>query len=212
MDKLDVPFEVKAGEGGVIEGYGAVFGNIDQGGDVIEPGAFARTLSQGLPKMLWQHDPRHPIGVWTDAREDRKGLHLKGKLAINTGKGRDAYELLKEGAIDGLSIGYVTVDAEMDGNVRRLKEVRLLEVSLVTFPMNEQAQVDAVKASAMTEREFGRMLLRDSQLSRRVVEALLRDGWKGVAALRESSADLDGVTAALRRWSEAKQSMLETLR
>lgn len=210
MERLDCVFEVKASEQGVIEGYGSVFNIPDQGNDIVAPGAFAKSLANRMPKMLWQHDPDDPIGVWDEAREDDRGLYLKGHLAMKTRKGAEAFELLRAGAIDGLSIGYRTIEAEMDGKSRRvLKEVELWEVSVVTFPMNESATVDAVKAAAMSEREFERLLLRESQLSRRVVGALMRDGWKGVEALRESSADLDELVGAIKHLADLKRSIME---
>lgn len=148
MEKLGLRFEVKQlDEAGVFEGYAAVFGNEDLGGDVIEPGAFKKTLQEN-PKMpiLWQHDPREPIGVTLEAYEDMHGLRVKGQLNLETSRGREAYALLKQGALRGLSIGYDAVKELWEGTTRRLKEIRLWEWSLVTFPMNLQAQVTAVKA------------------------------------------------------------------
>ena len=148
MEKLGLRFEVKQlDEAGVFEGYAAVFGNEDLGGDVIEPGAFKKTLKENptLP-ILWQHDVREPIGVTLEAYEDGKGLRVRGQLNLETSRGREAYALLKQGALRGLSIGYDTIKEVWHGSVRRLKEVRLWEWSLVTFPMNPKAQVTAVKA------------------------------------------------------------------
>src|SRR5690606_27708003 len=148
LEKLGLRFEVKQlDEAGVFEGYAAVFGNEDLGGDVIEPGAFKKTLKENptLP-ILWQHDVREPIGVSLEAYEDGKGLRVKGQLNLETSRGREAYALLKQGALRGLSIGYDTIKEAWHGSVRRLKEIRLWEWSLVTFPMNPRAQVTAVKA------------------------------------------------------------------
>jgi len=148
MEKLGLRFEVKQlDEAGVFEGYAAVFGNEDLGGDVIEPGAFKKTLKENptLP-ILWQHDVREPIGVTLEACEDGKGLRVRGQLNLETSRGREAYALLKQGALRGLSIGYDTIKEAWHGSVRRLKEVRLWEWSLVTFPMNPKAQITAVKS------------------------------------------------------------------
>ncbi len=148
MEKLGLRFEVKQlDEAGVFEGYAAVFGNEDLGGDIIEPGAFTKTLQEN-PNMpiLWQHDPREPIGVTLSAVEDGRGLRVRGQLNLETSRGREAYALLKQGALKGLSIGYDAVKELWEGTTRRLKEIRLWEWSLVTFPMNLQAQVTAVKA------------------------------------------------------------------
>jgi uncharacterized protein len=141
-------------EGHVVAGYASVFGKTDQGGDVVQTGAYAASLRRlaargGRVKMLWQHDPAQPIGVWDEVREDATGLWVKGRILREVEKGREAVALLEAGAIDGLSIGYRTVTAERDGKGRRLlSELELWEVSLVTFPMLSEARV-AAKAEAL---------------------------------------------------------------
>ena len=143
--------QVKAGlslvEGMKVEGYASVFGHPDCGGDVVQPGAYAASLAQlkrdrRKVKMLWQHDPAQPIGVWDEVREDRRGLFVRGRLLRDVARGREAAALVEAGAIDGLSIGYRTKRAERDGAGRRLlHEIELWEVSLVTFPMLAEARV-----------------------------------------------------------------------
>lgn len=134
-------------EGSVIEGYASLFGLTDQGGDAVLPGAFAASLKKLAGKgdkvrMLWQHDPTQPIGVWDEIREDAKGLWVKGRLLPDVAQAREAAALIEAGAIDGLSIGYRTVRAERDQKGRRmLAELDLWEVSLVTFPMLPEAKV-----------------------------------------------------------------------
>ncbi|MFN4158509.1 MAG: HK97 family phage prohead protease [Gemmobacter sp.] len=136
-------------EGAVIEGYASVFGRRDQGGDVVARGAYGASLaalgSAGRRvKMLWQHDPAQPIGVWDEVREDDRGLYVKGRVLTDVAQGREAMALIGAGAIDGLSIGYRTVRAERDGKGQRiLSELELWEVSLVTFPMLPEARVAA---------------------------------------------------------------------
>jgi uncharacterized protein len=136
-------------DGTVISGYASVFGARDQGGDVVLKGAYSASLkrlqAEGRRiRMLWQHDPSQPIGVWDEVREDATGLWVKGRLLTEVGKGREAAALLCAGAIDGLSIGYRTVRAERDGKGQRLlSELELWEVSLVTFPMLSEARVAA---------------------------------------------------------------------
>ncbi|MDZ4393033.1 HK97 family phage prohead protease [Cypionkella sp.] len=136
-------------DGTQVEGYASLFGKRDQGGDVVQKGAYAVSLSrltlQGRAvKMLWQHDPTQPIGVWDEVREDGVGLWVKGRILPEVDKGREAVALLAAGAIDGLSIGYRTVRAERDGKGQRLlSELELWEVSLVTFPMLPEARVSA---------------------------------------------------------------------
>ncbi|NEX44752.1 HK97 family phage prohead protease [Pseudotabrizicola algicola] len=136
-------------DGRVVEGYASLFGVKDQGGDVVQAGAYRASLSRlmakgGKVKMLWQHDPAEPIGVWDEVREDALGLWVKGRILTEVSRGREAAALLAAGAIDGLSIGYRTVKAERDGKGQRLlSELELWEVSLVTFPMLSEARVQA---------------------------------------------------------------------
>jgi len=135
-------------ENGVeISGYASLFGKADQGGDVVEMGAYAASIeklaqSGGRVKMLWQHDPAHPIGVWDEVREDKAGLWVKGRILRDVAKGAEAAALIEAGAIDGLSIGYRTVRSTKNAKGGRLlSELELWEVSLVTFPMLPDARV-----------------------------------------------------------------------
>ncbi|MGO4915413.1 HK97 family phage prohead protease [Pseudogemmobacter sp. W21_MBD1_M6] len=136
-------------DGLVIEGYASFFGKADQGGDIVEAGAYTASLARlaagGMRvKMLWQHDPAQPIGIWDEVREDGRGLYVKGRLLGDVARGREAAALIGAGAIDGLSIGYRTVRAQKDANGRRLlAELELWEVSLVTFPMLTEARIGA---------------------------------------------------------------------
>lgn len=166
-ETLDVQAELKAHnsddeeEKGVFSGYGSIFGNKDLGNDVMVQGAFAKSIASKGPKgvkLLYQHDAKEPIGVFDEIIEDRKGLRVKGRLAMGTQKGREVYELMKMGAIDGLSIGYRVspkgADYDERGKRRMLKEVDLMEISAVTFPMNTRARVQAVKGEQRTVREW----------------------------------------------------------
>ncbi|AUH63128.1 HK97 family phage prohead protease [Paracoccus zhejiangensis] len=143
--------------GSVIEGYASLFGLTDQGGDAVLPGAFAASLKRlgsvdRKVRMLWQHDPAQPIGVWDEIREDGKGLWVKGRLLTDVAQAREAAALIGAGAIDGLSIGYRTIRAERDQKGRRrLAEVELWEVSLVTFPMLPEAKLGSKAAEEMRE-------------------------------------------------------------
>jgi uncharacterized protein len=152
--KFSAPvFEIKQlEETGLFSGYGAVFGNKDSYGDVIEPGAFSVSLTahatrKSRPKMFWQHNMHEPIGSWAEMKEDSVGLWVSGKLNMDVQRGREAYSLLKAGDIDGLSIGYQTVKAEPDKKrgVLLLKELDLIEVSVVSVGANDRALIDAVK-------------------------------------------------------------------
>lgn len=145
------PLHVKAtGDAGQITAYASTFGNVDLDGDVVEPGAFARTIehSGGVVPMLWQHDAWEPIGVTSSLEEDAKGLLIEAQLNLDTQRGREAFSLLKQGAMRGLSIGYRTIQDEWQGMVRRLREVALVEISAVTFPANPEARLVDAKAAA----------------------------------------------------------------
>jgi HK97 family phage prohead protease len=123
-------------------GYAAVFDRVDRGGDVVRAGAFARSLGRGVRAvpLLWQHEPGRPIGRIEYLREDRRGLRVIGRLVD-----RKAAALLKAGAVRGLSFGYRVREASGEGP-RELTELELVEVSLVTFPMQPKARVHALSA------------------------------------------------------------------
>ena len=135
---------------GEFSGYAAVFGNVDSGGDIIEKGAFAKTIVEDFAriKILSQHNSYDlPIGKPLELREDEKGLYIRGKIS-DTQTGRDIRTLLKDGVLAELSIGYDAVDFEWDGDsgIRHLKEIKLWEVSIVTWAMNDQAKIEDVKS------------------------------------------------------------------
>jgi HK97 family phage prohead protease len=133
---------------GRIEGYASLFGQHDASGDEVAKGAFATSLARGTGrvKLLWQHDPAQPIGVWDDLQEDGLGLRVSGRLITEVRAGAEALALLRAGAIDGLSIGYRTVrSARLDAGGRKLLEVELWEISLVTFPMLDGARVSSAE-------------------------------------------------------------------
>ena len=173
--RLDVGFELKAiGADGTVEGYGSVFGVRDNYDDVIAKGAFIQSLKDHkaagtMPAMLWQHDADKPIGVWTEMVEDEKGLRIKGQLALETVKGKEAHALLKMGALNGLSIGFMSKEwaYDRDTEVRTLTAIDLWEVSLVTFPANEKARVTNVKsADEMATPKDAEKALRDAGFSK----------------------------------------------
>lgn len=167
-------FELKViGDQGEIEGYALTYGNVDQGGDICLKGCAANSLRKRPPnkvKMLLGHDASIIIGKWTDFIDDEKGLLGKGRLFLNIQKGRETYELLKEDAIDGLSIGYRTIKDvwDADRKARLLEEIDMREVSVVPFPMNEQAIVTNVKS--ISEAIDGFKTLSDAERFLREVE------------------------------------------
>jgi len=173
MDHFYAPFEFKidsnGNDQGIVIGYGSTFGNVDTYGDTVAKGAFKKTIADAKsgetnwPVMLSQHSENLPIGIWTGMEENETGLRLQGKLALNTTKGRDAYELLRMSprpALNGLSIGYRAKDFELHRNKsgpggasRTLKAVDLVECSLVTFPADKFSRVTSVKSAWLEEED-----------------------------------------------------------
>lgn len=201
-DYLDVPFEVKAvNDDGVFSGYGSVFGVVDTYKEVVASGAFAESLKGRTPSLLWQHRSGEPIGVYSSVKEDSVGLYVEGKLALKTARGAEAYELLKMGAISGLSIGFYTRDESYDKvtGIRTLKKLDLWEVSLVTFPANDSARVSSVKSiETIKSLSDAEAFLRDAGgLSRREALALVAR----IKSLhgRSDSDELGELAAAITR-------------
>lgn len=182
---------------GTFEGYASLFNKEDLGRDVVMPGAFKASLAQRGPtgiKLLFQHDPAQPVGVWLKIYEDARGLFVRGRLMTEIAKAREVLSLLRAGAMDGLSIGFRAVKGARDGRtgVRRLLEVDLWEISIVTFPMLPDARVVSVKerrfaGQAPSEREFERWLTQDAGFTRSEARALMRSGIKGLPSLRDAA-------------------------
>ena len=188
---------------GTFTGYASLFGEPDLAGDVVMPGAFAASLAErgaGI-KMLFQHDPAEPIGVWLDIREDDTGLFVRGRLMEEVARAREILSLMRAGVLDGLSIGFRTVTAHTDPETghRVLDHVDLWEISVVTFPMLPNARVghartgDARIGDARigqvktvgpdrrpTEREFERWLRRDAGLTRREARLVIARGFRAL--------------------------------
>lgn len=189
-------------ESGAFSGYGSVFGVKDLGNDIVERGAFTNALMQrGVSgvKLLWQHDPATPIGVFDKIEEDERGLYVEGKLLIDAvEKAREVYALVRAGVVDGLSIGFRTIKGKRDTlqgrTVRRLLEVDLWEISLVTFPMQPDARIADVKS----QREFERFLRDEGGLSRREATAFMSGGFDGLKKVRDSRQQTDMLTALQR--------------
>lgn len=207
MERKSIKFEVKSDSSGVIEGYASRFNEVDRGGDIIVKGAYAETLGRVKPKMLWQHDPSQPIGIWDEASEDDTGLYVRGRILDAVEKGREAKALVEEGALDGMSIGYRTLKSGRDekGN-RLLQELDLWEVSLVTFPMQDTARIDSIKAADMSRREMEALLTQDAGLSRSVARALMDEGMRAVKAMRGAGDDgLSELAQIMRETYEKKE-------
>jgi HK97 family phage prohead protease len=198
---LDFSLEIKSvdekGEG-TFSGYASPFGGPpDSYGDIVEPGAYAASLAthrrKGTkPVMLWSHDANEPIGVWTEFVEDGKGLWGEGRLLKGIRRADETYILLKEKAINGLSIGYRVIEGEPDGPIFRLKKIDLIEVSVVAFPAAQTARVDTIKSEYFavlrnkllageppTDREWERGLREAFELSRSEATAAVARCFKG---------------------------------
>ncbi|WP_115827531.1 HK97 family phage prohead protease [Xenorhabdus cabanillasii] len=199
--RLDVPLKIKSvSDSGEFEGYGSVFGVKDSDDDIVMPGAFANTLKQwgekgGLPALLWQHRMDEPIGIYTEMNEDEVGLHLKGRLLIDDDPlAKRVHAHMKAGSLSGLSIGYILKDWEYDRTKEAflLKDLDLWEVSLVTFPANDDARISNVK-SAFARGELPAQknierVLRDVGLSRSQAKAFMAEGY-GALSLRDAETD-----------------------
>lgn len=189
---------VEEGDGRTIEGYGSVFLNVDSYKDIVAPGAFAKSLQSGRKvKMLYNHDSRSVCGVWDEIVEDGNGLRVKGRL-LNTPLGNEVKELVKAGAIDSLSIGYRTLDYDYNEitGIRTIKEAQLFEVSIVTFPANEEATIDSIKAAEMSKTDLERFLT-SKGMSRSCAKGLIAKGYDGFISkkqLREAVEDSDEQT------------------
>lgn len=205
---LDFGFELKAsGDDGTFEGYGSVFNIVDRGDDVVAQGAFSESLaaqkaSGRLPAMLWQHRPSEPIGVYTSMEEDSVGLKVSGRLALKTARGAEAYELMKMGALSGMSIGYRSRDDSYDRvtGVRTLKKLDLIELSLVTFPMNDASRISSIKGDIelLEDLKSAEQYLRDAGLSRTEAKAFIARV-KSLGQSDSDGGDMQQIVEALQR-------------
>lgn len=206
--RLSPAFEVRlasSGETGAISGVAAKFGDdlVDSYGDVIGRGAFAASIKAHkaagtMPAMLWQHDPAEPIGVWTDAAEDASGLKVAGQINLETQRGREALALLKQGAFRGLSIGFVAKNAErLSAGVRKLTEIDLWEVSLVTFPARKEGQITEVRDMRDLEER-----LRTAGLARAAAQRVAAAGWQALTRKQNTDATLTTLAARLAALAE----------
>ncbi len=216
MDRLAFDLEMKLAGGdsvtGAVEGYASVYGILDRGGDIVMPGAFKQSLAdwrrkKAMPPMLWQHDSGIPVGVWSELAEDDKGLRVKGSLVLDVPAAAAARALMMAGAVKGLSIGYRTLDDEIDRQtgVRRIKKAELWEVSLVTFPMLPEAQITGVKS--IDDRSL-EQALRDEGLSHREAKLAVSVVRKHVLRDEGRQPDprlRDGVTDAIMALRKSAQ-------
>ena len=216
---VQIAAEIKAGneedEKGSFEGYGSIFGNVDLGNDVIQAGAFQKSIKKTGPKgvkLLYQHKTDMPIGVFESIEEDQKGLKVKGRLAMGTQAGRETYELMKMGALDGLSIGFKTSakGAHYDPKTRRrmIKEVELMEISVVTFPMNPRAKIRKVKGQDVSIREWENGLRDAFSLSRseaKIAAKAVQDAFYLRDAEIEKCFEVDAVKQLTQKLKSLKE-------
>lgn len=200
MKHKSINFDVKSvDETGIFTGYGSIFGNVDGGNEIVVKGAFAKSLKERSEKgrklpILWQHKSSAPIGVFESVEEDDQGLKMTGRLLIaDVQQAKEAYALMKAGAVTGMSIGYNVLSDAVDQKTktRSLMELDLMETSVVTFPMNDIARIDAIKSKLLagdqpTIREFEE-LLREKGFSRSDAEHIAVHGFKNWQA-RECEA------------------------
>lgn len=194
-------------DNGTFTGYGSVFGNVDSYGEAVMKGAFEKSLkkheAENLPiVMLWQHDRTNPIGIWKNVHEDEYGLCGEGEINLDTQQGREAYSLMKQGALNGLSIGYREILASSKGNVRSLTELELYEISPVTFPANTEARITGIKSERIAN--FAEQLRLGNPPSPKEFEEILREaGFPKSMATQIVSV---GYAKAIRRESESKNN------
>ncbi len=206
---------------GEIEGYGSTFGgDPDSYGDIIAKGAFGVSLKAhkakgSMPKMFWQHDPGETVGRWLEASEDDVGLKLRGRLNMGVRRGAEAYALLKEGDIDGLSIGYRIRkhEEDADNGTWLLKELDLFEVSIVSIGANPSATVSNVKA-ARAAFEITEKLRAGGRLTEREFEMLLKGnlGFTNSEAERAARVQLKGQGEPADAAKDASRALLLALK
>ena len=193
---------------GSFSGYASTFGGPpDSFGDVIASGAFARSLSEHrgagtLPAMLWQHDSRAVVGRWREVVEDRRGLRVEGKLTLEVQRAREAYALLKDGALNGLSIGFRTrASRPQKGGGRLLTDIELMEISLVALPANAMARVRDVKTAEgiATIRDYEAALRDALGFSARAAKRLAAGGWPAFIGREVRDEGLEELAATLKR-------------
>ncbi|MBZ0215984.1 MAG: HK97 family phage prohead protease [Fimbriimonadaceae bacterium] len=207
---------------GTFEGYASLFNKADLGGDMVLPGAFRDSLASrghGGIKMLFQHDPGEPVGIWSDIREDALGLYVKGRLLPDVARAREILTLMRAGALEGLSIGFRTVRSRTDPRtkLRKIEKLDLWEISIVTFPMLPDARISAVKhqsggAVLPTPRQFERWLTRDAGLTRSQARAVMRHGIKGLAAKQDAAGGRNHLDRLLARTIRRAATTISNMR
>lgn len=185
--------EIKMSGDRTFEGYASVWGSVDSYGDTVAKGAFTKTLKEGRrPMMFFGHSPGRVLGKWLSLEEDDKGLKVRGEFTPGHRDAEDVYASLKHGAIDGLSIGFRDRDSEqLEGGGRLLKEIELLEISVVSMPAEQLATITSVKSYM------------DSIETLRGLDAYLREAWG--ASRTEAAYFISRFKQLCQRESEAER-------
>lgn len=201
-------------EEGIFSGYGAVFENIDSGGDIIEPGAFTKTLAEGWErvKVLALHnDFWLPIGRPVELREEPNGLFISGKISDTT-MGRDVKVLLKDGVLNELSIGYDPIIFDYDENgIRHLREIKLWEVSVVTWAMNPEAVITSYKSMQETAAQalaIKKDLLQELKEGRKISNSRLKSLRDVSKSMKDSARTIDAVIREASNEAAKKSGVL----
>ena len=215
LQHRSVSFEVKEVDEktGTFKGYASVFDNVDSYGDVIVPGAFDQTLKEWkaknqLPVLLWQHDMHEPIGGWTKFEADEHGLWGEGEILIDAGPTeKRAHAHLVKRTVRGLSIGFSIypggIRYDEERNATMLTNIKLWEVSVVTFPANDQALIEEVRSAIKSPRDFEKLLRGRCRLTRTEAKRLMAGGFKALAEPRDAGdEDLAEAAAAVAALTE----------
>ncbi len=203
MEFSGFPLHIKSlTDAGQIEGLAAGYGNVDAHNEIIAPGAFAKSIGEAKannrwPVMLLHHDPSRPIGRWDSFTEAPEGLVAKGTLALAANDGREAFALLKAGALTGLSVGFTDAKRDYSAKGKTITEGRLIEVSLVTMPSNPKTRVSSIK-SIGSVRDIEDML-REAGLSGRKAKAAASAAWRAIHETEESATADAALTAILSK-------------
>ena len=209
MKHRSIPLRIKSiDETGRFSGYGSVFNVTDSYGEEVVKGAFSRTLdahksAKTMPKMLWQHDSKEPIGVYTRMEEDDHGLYLEGQILVDAGATeRRAHVHMKAGSVDGLSIGFYLAPGGLEFDSKRgvalIKDLDLVEVSVVTFPANTEARIADVKSHTTVTEQACERFLRDAGLSEAQTRSLMSGGWRAIAPKVANAQAEEALSEALK--------------
>ncbi|KQT55034.1 hypothetical protein ASG52_25250 [Methylobacterium sp. Leaf456] len=230
LSTVSAPLEIKFASNpdlGEFEGYGSFFGNVDAHGDIVQQGAFASSLAErktagrGFPGMHLNHGipeagGERGVGVWLHMAEDTRGLYVKGRLSgMNTDRGRYLFERVKDGAIGGLSIGYMvrpngaSYASAAAGAIRTLSAIDLFEVSLVDEPANPLTRVEGVKLAGVRDLES---MLRRGGLSKAAARRVADAGWPALSRTTPESTpaafDVEALDRALERHASELKGLL----